>query len=847
MRIPLSWLKEYVDFDLSLEETARALLSVGLEVEDITVVGLPFNPPGEHDRRDFRISGLTWERDKFVTAAILEVLPHPNADRLVLCKLDDGGPEPLSILTGAPNLLDFKGKGPLPQPIKVAYAREGARLYDGHQPGMVLSTLKRAVIRGVESFSMVCSEKELGISEEHEGIIILDADAPVGKPLMDYMGDAVFNLNILPNMIRDSSVLGVARELSALLGIPLKQPVTSVPMSGKPIEGKAAIQITDPALNPRFVLGLVRGVTPQPSPYKVQLRLRLAGMRPINSIVDATNYVMLEAGEPLHAFDYDVLVQRAGGKAPTIITRAAKKGEKLTTLDNVERTLNDFTVLVCDSAGALSLAGVMGGLESEVTDATTNVLLEGASWNFVNTRRTVMAQKLNSEAAYRFARGVHPALAELGVRVGLDRLAAWSGGEIARGLIDEYPLKETDPVITITHAEITRRIGMEIPAEKIVSILEGLEFGVSLKGDAFTIQTPPHRLDIHPGVIGKADIAEEIARMVGYDNIPATRLSDQMPPIHPQPLAEAEEKLRDTIIRLGLQEVITYRLTEPSAEARLMPPNSNLDVGPYLAVRNPLTPEHSVLRRSLLASVLGIAERNSRTAARQCLFEIGPVFLPREDQALPDEPLRLAIVMTGKAYASGWDRHQKAELDFFDMKGVIEGLLGELHLPELSFTSLEGSIHHPGKCAKVSSGDTALGSFGELHPLVRERFDLGSAPVQCAELDLDVLLSLVPARFETTGVPSYPPVLEDLAVVVEESRPAGEVADLIRQTGGALVSSVRLFDVFRGGQVGAGKKSLAFSVTYQASDRTLTDAEVASVRQKIIKRLERELGAMLRS
>ena len=847
MRIPLSWLKEFVDIDLSLEDTARALLSVGLEVEDITVVGLPFTPPGEHDRRDFRISGLTWERDKFVTAAILEVLPHPNADRLVLCKLDDGGAEPLTILTGAPNLYDFKGKGPLPAPIKVAYAREGARLYDGHQAGLVLTTLKRAVIRGVESFSMVCSEKELGISEEHEGVILLDADAPVGMPLVDYMGDAVFNLNILPNMIRDASVLGVARELSALLGLPLRKPQTTIPAAGASIDGRASIHITEPALNPRFVLGLVRRVTPKPSPYKVQLRLRLAGMRPINSIVDATNYVMLEVGEPLHAFDYDVLVQRAGGKAPTIITRPAAKGEKLTTLDNVERELDDFTVLVCDTAGALSLAGVMGGLESEVTDATTNVLLEGASWNFVNTRRTVSAQRLNSEAAYRFARGVHPALAELGVRVGLDRIAAWSGGEIAAGLVDEYPLKEIDPMVTITRAEITRRLGMEVPPERIITLLQGLEFVVTLDGETFTIQTPPHRLDIHPGVIGKADIVEEIARMVGFDNIPATRLAELMPPIHPQPLADAEEKLRDTLVRAGLQEIITYRLTEPSAEAHLTPPGSDLAAGPYLGVRNPLTPEHSVLRRSLLSSVLGIAERNSRTAPRQCLFEIGPIFLPREGEPLPEEPLRLAIVMTGRAYATGWDRHQKAELDFYDLKGVIETTLSELHIPSIKFAREEGTIYHPGKCASVFSGETHLGVFGELHPLVSERFDLGTAPVICGEFDLAALLPLVPARHETSGVPIFPPVLEDLALVVEESTPSGAVAELIHQTGGALVSSVRLFDVFRGGQLGAGKKSLAFSITYQAPDRTLTDGEVAQVRQKIIKRLERELGAILRS
>jgi phenylalanyl-tRNA synthetase beta chain len=296
-----------------------------------------------------------------------------------------------------------------------------------------------------------------------------------------------------------------------------------------------------------------------------------------------------------------------------------------------------------------------------------------------------------------------------------------------------------------------------------------------------------------------------------------------------------------------LQEIITYRLTEPSAETRLTPPGEDATPGPYLGVRNPLTPERSVLRRSLLSSVLDIAERNSRTVPRQCLFEIGPVFLPRDVDLLPEEHLHLAIVMTGRAYSAGWDRHQKAELDFYDLKGVIEALLAELHVPDVSFAPVEGTIFHPGKCAAVFSGDTRLGVFGEMHPLVYERFDLGTAPVICADFDLQTLLPLVPARFETSGVPTFPPVLEDLAMVVEESVPSGTVADLIGKTGGALVSSVRLFDVFRGGQVGAGKKSLAYSITYQAPDRTLTDAEVAALRQKIVKRLERELGASLRS
>ncbi len=440
MKVPLSWLKDFVDINLSPIEIARNLTMIGLEVEEIQLVGVPAENGAT---QEFKITGLAWDPDKIVVAQIGEVMPHPNADRLVLCCLNDGTQEQ-TVLTGAPNLFEYKGKGPLPKPIKVAYAKEGARIYDGHQPGQVLTTLKRAKIRGVDSYSMVCSEKELGISEEHEGIILLDEDAPTGMPLVDYMGDVVFEVNILPNMIRNANMLGIAREIAAVTGAPLREPDASYPAEGPSIAGKAAIQITAPEMNPRFVLGLIQNVEPKESPYKIQRRLRLAGMRPINSIVDATNYVMLEIGEPLHAFDYDVLVERAGGKPPTIITRPAKPGEKLTTLDGVEHTLNDFTVLVCDEAGALSIAGIMGGSESEVTEKTRNVLLEGANWNYINIRRTTAAQKMTSEAAFRFSRGIHPAMAPYGVKLGLKRMLEWGGGVVSQGLIDEYPLPAVD-------------------------------------------------------------------------------------------------------------------------------------------------------------------------------------------------------------------------------------------------------------------------------------------------------------------------------------------------------------------------------------------------------------------
>jgi len=839
MKVPLSWLKDYVDIDMPLHEVARALTMLGLEVDEVRLVGLPMPV---QERHEFRFTGLCWEADKIVVAQINEVMPHPNADRLVLCRLFDGDQE-LIILTGAPNLYPYKGQGALEKPLKVAYAREGAKIYDGHQPGQVLTTLKRTKIRGFESFSMVCSEKELGISDEHEGVIILDDDAPTGMPLVDYMGDAVFDISILPNMIRNACMVGVARELAALTGKPLRKPKRTLPMDGPSIEGQVAIQITDPDLNPRFVVGLLRGAEPRPSPYWVQRRLRLAGMRPINSIVDATNYVMLELGEPLHAFDYDVLVKRAGGKAPTIITRAAQQGEILTTLDGVERRLDDFTILVCDTAGALSLAGVMGGLESEVTEQTRNVLLEGATWNFINTRRTVAAQKLPSEAAYRFARGIHPALALEGVEIGLDRMAAWSGGQIAAGFVDAYPKPVVDPVVTLSEADVQRHLGITLNAEQIADLLRRLEFECTINGSMVTAKTPPHRLDIGSHVVGQADLIEEIARLYGYDVIPETRLSDSLPPQRGNPLLDREEKLRDTLVNLGLQEVVTYRLTAPEQEARLLEASD----APYVELANPIAPERRVLRRSLLASVLEVAERNSRLSSRLALFEIGPVFLPAADEALPVEQARLAIVMSGERSPAAWDRPAGGHYDFYDLKGILEALFDTLHIKQIEYSPMAHSHYHPGKCACICAGESTLGVFGELHPLVKERYEFGSAPVLAAELDLSSLLGLMPERYETCAVPVFPPVFEDIAVIVDEDVPAERVREVIQQAGGKLLTEIHLFDIFRGVQIGAGKKSMAYSLTYQAPDRTMTDQEAAQVRQRIIRRLEQELGAKIRS
>jgi phenylalanyl-tRNA synthetase beta chain len=851
MKIPLSWLKDFVPIDLPLEELAHKLTMAGLEVEEIRYVGLPMpdsqqkGRSGGQMRHETKISGLAWDPDKIVVGAILEVMPHPNADRLVLCRLDDGQ-QVHTVLTGAPNLFPYKGQGTLEEPIKVAYAREGAVIYDGHQPGQALMTLKRAKIRGVESYSMACSEKELGISDEHEGIIILDPQAPTGQPLVDYMGDAVLDIAITPNIARDANVLGVAREVAAITGVELKPPSLEVDMQGPAIKGRAKIQILEPERNPRFVLGLVEGVQIGPSPYEVQRRLRLAGMRPINNIVDATNYAMLELGEPLHAFDYDVLVERAGGSSPTIITRSAEPGETLVTLDDVERRLDDFTVLVCDTQGPLSIAGVMGGLESEVGPKTRNVLLEGAAWNFTNIRRTLAAQRMNSEAAYRFSRGVHPAMAERGVLRGLEVMRRWAGGEVAEGLVDNYPLPPKDPRVDITPQEVKRWLGIDLTPQEIAEILSRLAFEVQVEGQTVSAKTPDHRLDIGEGAIGRADLLEEIARIYGYELIPETRMADVLPPQIGNPGLELEERLRDMLVELGLQEVITYRLTSPEREAQRFQPGAAHQEAPYVKLANPIVSDRNVLRHSLVSSVLEIVERNARFVERMALFEIGPIFIASEEDELPDELQRLVIALTGPRELTAWQGADTEPMDFFDLKGVVSALMEGLHIQGVRYEAHQHPTYHPGKCAWVLIGERKVGVFGELHPIVAESFEFTPSPVLVGDFDLQAILSAIPPRYSVEPSPAFPPVLEDLAVVVDEDILAGQVEAIILEAGGERVTAVRLFDVYRGQQIGPGKKSLAYSLTYQDPERTLTDKQVAKIRQRIVARLEQELGAKLR-
>ncbi|GAB4468031.1 MAG: phenylalanine--tRNA ligase subunit beta [Anaerolineae bacterium] len=861
MRVPLSWLRDYVDLTLPLEELAHRLTLAGLEVEDIEYIGIPAPQRAAQGH-------LVWDREKIVLGHILEVKPHPDADRLVLAMVDSGIGEVETVVTGAPNLYPYSGRGPLNPPLVVAYAREGAEVIDGHKDDGSRLIIKPRKLRGIENRSMVCSEKELGLSDEHEGIMLLESDAAPGTPLQDVLGDAILDIALTPNLARCFSIIGVAREVAALTGQKVRYPDLSITAAGTSIETQAAIEITRPDLNPRFMLALLKGVTIGSSPDWLQRRLKMVGMRPINNIVDITNYVMMEYGEPLHAFDYDVLVERAGGRPPTIITRLPRPGERLTTLDDVERDLDEFTILVCDTAGALSLGGIMGGAESEVRDTTVNVLLEAASWNFINIRQTLSAQRergkeIVSEAAVRFSRGVHPAQAENGLRRAIEMMRQVAGGEIAAGILDNYPHPAPAVTVDLPMSEVERVLGIPLDRDAAAAILRGLEFEVEPVGsDALRATVPDHRLDIGhlndpkdediADVIARADLLEEIARIYGYDRIPNTLLDDVLPPQRSNVTLEGEELVRDLLVESGLQEIISYRLTTPEREALLTPPGASPDWPdvPYVTLANPISRDRTVMRHTLLASMLDVLAANARWRTRQALFEVGQVYLPVEGEKLPSEPRRLCIALTGERGIAAWQDgpgQDMALMDYFDLKGVIERLVEGLHLHDVRFEAGQHSSFYPGRTAVLQVNGGPVGVLGELHPLVIQAFGLPDRPVMAAELDLDALLALAREDFTVRPVSSYPVVYQDIAVVVDESMPAQAVEQAIREAGGALLAEVRLFDVYRGSQIGAGKKSLAYALAFQAPDRPLRDKDVDRLRGKIIATLERRLDARLRA
>nr|WP_044201116.1 phenylalanine--tRNA ligase subunit beta [Oscillochloris trichoides] len=860
MKVPLSWLREFVAITMPVEELAQRLTLSGMEVVDIRYIGLEG-------------SELPWDPEKIVVGNILEVKPHPNAERLVLADVDYGAAEPHTVVTGAPNLFPYRGQGRLSHPLKAVYAKEGSRLYDGHAEGWVITTLKGRPVRGVMSDAMLCSEKELGISEEHDGIIILEDDAPVGVPLRDLLGEVVLELDFTPNYARCLSIVGMAREVAAITGAELTLPDPQVLAEGAPLEGRTGVEIVEPDLCPRFTLGLIEGVQVGPSPQWMQRRLSYAGMRPISNIVDISNYVMLEWGQPTHAFDY-AKVQNG-----QLIVRSAQPGECLKTLDGKERSLtpgaesglSHAPLMVCDATGPLAVAGVMGGESSEVSEGTSAVLLEAAIWEPVQIRKTARALKLPSEASRRFERGVDYNLPLLAQHRALELMRLYAGGTVARGFVDAYPRPWQTISLDLTPAEVARIVGIHLTAREIADILIRLGFtcelfGGSGLGDFATyvheptvrVTVPSFRLDVQI----LADLCEEVARIYGYDRIPETCIADALPISEDHKELRLEHKVRDVMVGCGLDELITHSLIAMPLVAAVNP--SAAQAEQYVKLANPNTPERTYMRRSLLPSLGEALTNNLRERERVAVFEVARVYLKPEQVGeeqgwLPAEPRRLGIALAGPREAEGWRATQREPMGFYDLKGVVEVLVERLGLSErVRYAPLtDDERFHPGRSAvlvletkadkksKTAASTQVVGVLGELHPAVRERLEISLPRAAMAEIDLDTLFA-TSDKAHFTSISRFPAIVQDLSITAPVEVAEATVATLIRRGAGDLLESLTLFDVYSGPQVGEGKRSLTYHLAFRAADRTLTDDALVKVRKKIIGGLEREIGATIR-
>ena len=802
MRVPMEWLAEYCDSGLGVDQLAERLAMTGTEVERVMRHGAAAD-------------------DGFVVGKVLTREKHPDADKLSVCTVDVGEETPATIVCGAPNV--DAGQ-------TVAVVRPGAIMPDG-------TKIKKAKLRGVESNGMILSERELEISDDHDGIMQLeqhfdvDGVAP-GTPLATVLapGQDVLELEITPNRPDCLGVHGVAREVHAITGAPLvgleKGPA---PAGDETFE----ITVEDHELCPRFTARIFRDVKVGPSPLWLKSRLSAAGQRPINNVVDITNYVMLLTSQPMHAFDLDKI---RGGK---LVIRAAKDGEKVTTLDDVERTLDDQMLLVCDGEGPSAIAGVMGGQISEVSDQTTNVLLEVASWNGPNIHRTSQKLALRSEASGRFEKGLSPQLPLEVQEIATKLMIELTGATLVSATIDvagEIPAPQS---IELRAARVEGLLGTAIPIARCAEILERLDFGVEINGESL-LATPPHYRA--SDVTREADLIEEVARIEGVDSFPATL------PAAPTAIGRfsSQQKMKrgieDLLTAGGYSEAITWSFTSEDALGKLAPGGAL--PGSRLRIANPLSEEQSVMRPIVLGGLLEVAQHNfARGADAVRIFEIGAVYGGTVNE--PDENQALALLLSGPAQASTWRTGEAESGDFYALKGAVEAV-SSLTGVAIGFAELSGEDHPyliPGRSALLTVSESPVGYLGELHPTVAKAFDLNSAVA--AEIDLDAVAAALPDPVTFEAFSSFPPAREDIAVVVPSTVSAEQVVEVVKSSGGKYLQAASVFDVFEGEQIGEGKKSLAIRLTYSAPDRTLTDKETEKARRSITNKLE-EIGGVLR-
>jgi len=800
VKVSIKWLKDYVDISLAPKELAEKLTMAGMEVKSIQTIG------------------GTWEN--LVVGEVVTLNPHPNADRLKLPTVNLGTKQ-VTVVCGAPNI----GLGQ-----KVVFASVGTQLIDGHT-GKAM-TLKPAKIRGVVSEGMVCSEKELGISDSHEGIMVLPSEAPTGMPLGEYLGDTIFDLDITPNRPDCLSVIGIAREIAALTDHGLHLLEIRYEETEDSIDPLVSVAIVEPNLCPRYCASLLTGIKVGPSPWWLQQRLRNYGMRPISNIVDVTNYVMLEYGQPLHAFDYQKL------RGHKIIVRRAESGETITTLDGVERILTQDTLVIADEEKPVAIAGIMGGLDTEVTDETNTILFEAANFNQAVIRRGCRQLGLQSEASIRFDKGLSPGLPQLPLRRATQLLLELAGGKAAKGVIDAYPGRGEPRAILLSTEEVKRLSGLEVDVGKITKVLQSLGFECqeSHSHSQISVVAPYWRSDVKYA----ADLVEEVVRITGYEKVPTTRLSSSLPMQEPIPMREFKRRLHSILVSCGLQEILSYSLTSLEKLQKLSP-DLDLKVIP-LKVANPLTKEQEYLRTTLRTNVLATLASNQKHEENGIkLVEIGEVFLP-QGKELPQEKDMLCAVLSGPRQELSWHGDNEP-LDFFDAKGVVESLFNQLGLVAAFEVSDDESLF-PGRAVDIIISGDKVGIIGELHPKVTQAFEL-SGTVYLIEMDMEKLLDKTTRLKEYRAIPRFPGLSRDISLVIDKQVTYQQVEVIIQSF--PLVKKVTLFDLYRGEQIPEGKKSFAVRIVYQSPEHTLTDEEVDIIQKQMLDRLHQELGATLRS
>ncbi len=794
MNLPMSWLNDYMDIDVTPKEYSDKMTMSGSKVEG-------FEDMGE-------------EVENVVAGKVLTCVDHPDSDHLHVCTVDAGTGEVLQIVCGAPNVKAG---------IIVPTALIGAKL-----PGGI--KIKKTKMRGVESQGMLCSHEELGISEDvlgyepEYGILILPDDTPVGKDIKDIFGmnETVVEFEITSNRPDCFSIIGLARESAATFGKKFTIPEVKFTENSENIADTISVEVQDKDKCKRYCARMVKNVKIAPSPAWMQERLRACGVRPINNIVDITNYVLLEYGQPMHAFDLRDLADNK------IIVKRAAEGEVIKTLDEQERTLSSDDLVIADGKRAVAIAGVMGGFNSEVKDDTTTVIFESATFDAASVRLTAQRVGLRTEASSRYEKGLDYNNTVPAVERACQLVEELGCGENVGGMIDVMGNVTDMETLPFRPDKINAFLGTDISTDDMVKIFDALEIKTDL--DKMTVTPPSFR----PDLVGEADIAEEVARFYGYDKIPVTLLSGEATCGKKNSRQIMQDNINEILTSQGMYEIYTYTFTSPSVFDKLGVPAES-DLRNTVKISNPLGEDTSIMRTTTIASMLDILSRNYnyRNASAR-LFEVGKVFIPTGADSLPEEPLKITMGMYGD------------NVDFYDLKGACESLFDGLHVDRVKYEAVtDNPTFHPGRCAKVSAGGKTLGIIGEIHPAIGRRFEL-ETPVYVAELDFEAVFVNIKKDIKFKELPKFPAVTRDIAMLVDKAVPVADIEAVIEKASGKNLESLNLFDVYEGKQIPEGKKSVAYSAVYRASDRSLTGEEVQKVFDKVVRNLEGQLGAQLR-